>query len=394
MPVHGITGQPGNGKTALSLEIIKTLAAKAERPIYYSGVEGMKPGLALEIKDPTTWNDLDPGGDPVCNCPAAPQLHAHVLPNGAFWLVDEAWKWFGHLSDAGRQATPKHVLALAEHRHRGIDMLWTFQMPAQIYPFARGLIADHWHVKRLYGSKLIEVFKWSELQEDVKSAGKRDLANRETRTLPAHVFDQYQSATQHTIKARIPWKLLAIPVGLVVCVVAGWLAWKALQPERVAASAHGSKPGVSAASADETPTPATATKSATPAAPRTAAEWAKLLTPVLPGMPFTAPAYADRPIVSVPRTVCVIGGHTMDLLSSTCRCITEQGTAPIEHISDALCRTIALKGVYDPTRAPIEASPPPTWAAPAVEAAAPGGGIAVGSPYTIGTPNMGKVQGQ
>lgn len=100
MPIDLYTGQPGNGKTALMVERLIAEAKKAERPIFAAGIEGLKPGLAEVLDDPRGWNAKDSSGE-------------FIVPNGSLIFVDEAWKWFGHLHDASRQATPKHVLDLA-----------------------------------------------------------------------------------------------------------------------------------------------------------------------------------------------------------------------------------------------------------------------------------------
>src|SRR5690606_14116981 len=116
------------------------------------------------------------------------------------------------------------VLDLAEHRHRGLDFVWTTQQPNQLYPFVRGLIGSHAHVVRRFGTKMIDVFKWGELNEDVKSSSKRDLAQRTTRLLPSQAFGAYKSAEVHTIKPRIPMKVLALPALALGAIIAGYLA--------------------------------------------------------------------------------------------------------------------------------------------------------------------------
>ena len=218
MPIECYSGLPGHGKTSLMIErLLKEAGKKNPRPLWVAGVDGLKPGLANVLADPTQWNAVKPGE--TCTCHQyenSEPCNAHVVPNGSLIFVDEAWKWFGHLQNAQRQATPGHVLQLAEHRHRGIDFVWTFQAPAQIYPFARSMVADHNHVVRRFGSKIIDVFTWAELQDDVKSNSKREIAQRKTRAIPSGVVhDAYKFAGEHTIKRKIPWKVMALPVVLV-----------------------------------------------------------------------------------------------------------------------------------------------------------------------------------
>ena len=352
MPIKSYSGKPGNGKTALMMERLIAESTKGERPIFQSGIDGITPGLAVEIKDPRTWNDLDPSGPPECTCDKAPEPHCHVLRNGALWFVDEAWKWFGHLHDASRQATPLHVLALAEHRHRGIDMVWTFQGPNQIYPFARPLMDEHHHTVRRFGTPIIDVYKWEELQEDVKSTTRREAALRETRALPKAVFGMYKSADAHTIKARIPKRVLVLPLLVLGAGFAIWIAYSTLKPSAFASSLNGEGPnaGLPASgrllktdSRDEEKPPITA------------AEYARKHLPRFAAMPWTAPIYDDREVTADPLLICMIAGAGEDAngerREESCRCVTEQNT-PYD-IADGECRRLARQGpVYNPYRKP------------------------------------------
>jgi zona occludens toxin (predicted ATPase) len=233
MPIHLYTGQPGNGKTALMVEHLIQEASKAERPIVAAGIDGLAEGLALELKDPRQWNAIDPDAEAVCNCSASDRPHGHVIPDGSLIFVDEAWKWFGHLQDATRQKTPDHVLQLAEHRHRGIDFVWTTQMPNQIFPFVRGLGGAHTHVLRRFGTHMIDTYRWEEWVDDVKSITRRENSQKVTRRLPSQVFEKYKSATLHTIKRRILLKVMVLPLALLVAVGCGWYAYSYFKPDAI-----------------------------------------------------------------------------------------------------------------------------------------------------------------
>lgn len=329
MPIELYTGKPGNGKTALMVERLVVEAAKAERPIFAAGVAGLEPGLAAVLDDPKRWAEC---------------------PDGSLIFVDEAWKWFGHLHDASRQATPPHVLQLAEHRHRGIDFIWTSQGPNQLYPFARPLIADHYHVVRRFNTSVIDVFKWEELQDDVKSSAKRDLAQRKTRTLPSAVFGKYKSAEIHTIKARIPFKLIMLPFLLLIAAGLAYFAYRWLKPENVAARTGGTAAAalVSPGQGGVTGTPAaTEKKWSTPT------DYAKEHLPRFDVLPWSAPVYDGRSVTADPQIYCMSsmpgedgqGVHT-DL---SCTCLTDQGTR--YELDDWSCRTIARQGpAYNPYR--------------------------------------------
>ncbi|WP_423163836.1 zonular occludens toxin domain-containing protein [Stenotrophomonas maltophilia] len=362
MPIELFTGQPGNGKTALMMERLVAEAKAASRPIFAAGINGLSPGLATVLDDPTRWNEIDPTVEGSCVCgieftldgtPIPRPPHAHTLvPDGSLIFVDEAWKYFGHLHNATNQKTPKHVLALSEHRHRGIDFVWTTQQPNQLYPFIRGLIGSHAHVVRRFGTKMIDVYRWGELNEEIKSSAKRDLAQRTTRLLPSQIYGQYKSAEVHTIKARIPLKVMLLPVLVVVVAVAAYLAYTSLTSPGLTGSKG--KEGTQSALADAAPSPSRRA-GAGEDAPRwpTAAAYAKDHLPRISTMPWTAPVFDDRQARSDPQLICMSSMEGLDAQGvrqeASCRCLTEQGTA--YELSQPECRTLARNGpVYNPYR--------------------------------------------
>lgn len=339
MPIELFTGQPGNGKTALMMERLVAEAKAANRPIFAVGIDGLDPGLATVLDDARSWNDKDGDGN-------------YIIPDGSLIFVDEAWKWFGHLHDATRQQTPRHVLELAEHRHRGLDFVWTTQQPNQLYPFVRGLIGAHSHVVRRFGTKMLDVYRWGELNEEIKSLAKRDMAQRTTRLLPSQVFGQYKSAEVHTIKARIPLRVLLLPALIVIGAVFAYLAYRSLVSPAVTGGAG--KEGTQSALADAAPSPpgGGSRKEDAPRWP-TAAAYAKDHLPRISTMPWTAPVFDDRQARSDPQLVCMSSMEGLDAQGvrqeASCRCLTEQGTA--YELSQPECRTLARNGpVYNPYR--------------------------------------------
>lgn len=327
MPIKSYTGLPGHGKTSLMVEELLREAKKAQRPLWAAGIDGLQPGIASILKDPRDWNAVKPGE--TCTCHVTEDSSAcesHVIPNGSLIFVDEAWKWFGHLQNATRQSTPDHVLQLAEHRHRGIDFVWTYQQPCQIYPFARGLCAEHYHVVRRFGTQFIEVFKWQELNEEVKSQAKRESAQRVTRTLPEDSWKAFKSAEVHTIKRRIPFRVLALPALAVAAVVLGWFAYGMLKPSAMAASIVGSEAGTAPAGPARS-THANGSEKDKP--PLTAAEYARRHLPRFPTMPHTAEIFDERGITADPQLFCMsseAGEGADGYREASVICLTEQGT--------------------------------------------------------------------
>lgn len=352
MPIISYTGLPGHGKTSLMVEHLLREAKKTDdrRDLWAAGIDGLQPGLAELLKDPKQWNAVRPGETCTCHdTENSEACNSHVIPNGSLIFVDEAWKWFGHLHSASRTANPPHVLELAEHRHRGIDFVWTFQQPSQIYPFARGLMGEHYHVVRRFGTRMIDVFKWEELNEDVKSVAKREAAQRTTRAIPTDAHDHYKSAEVHTIKAKIPWKVILLPVMVVAALGLGWLAYDMLRPDNMGDTLGiGSTASGVAAAGD-------AANGSAPAAKvkswETAADYARDHLPRFPGAPWTAPIFDQRGATADPKLYCMSSERGEDgqggVAESSCTCHTEQGTQYL--IPFIECQRFARRGpVYNP----------------------------------------------
>jgi len=322
VPITLLTGKPRNGKTLRMMYLLRQAGRDAKRPVFASGIDGLSPGLAAEIADPRTWNDIDPNGTPECDCDAAPGLHAHVLPNGAIWFVDEVWKWFGHLHNAGRQATPGHVLALAEHGHRGIDMVWTTQDPAQVYPFARKLIQEHTHCVRIMGAQACTLHQWPELNEDVDSKAQRGHAVSTPWPYPKDLYGLYKSASEHTVKFKLD-RRIPILAGMVLAIAGlfyGALAY--MRPD-------GDPPASDVSAASDAPAGASTRSTPAPDAPASAFEYAQKHIPRFPTMPETAPVYDHREVVSAPEVYCMASeaGEAADgWREASVTCLTEQGT--------------------------------------------------------------------
>lgn len=375
MAIHLITGIPGHGKTATLVKLLREAAEREQakaargepaRPIYACGIDGLQPGLAEPLEDPTKWRDV---------------------PEGSIIFVDEAWKWFGHLHDASRRAAPPHVMDLAEHRHYGIDFYWTSQGPGQIYPFARPLIGPHWHCVRKFGTLAMDLYKWGELVEDVKAQGMRDRAEKDTTLIPKSSFGLYKSASLHTYKPALPWKVWLIPACIVGFILAAWFAYRTLSPSAMAATLTGEAAGGEAAAAAPQGLPAE-TAGERRRKPLTPEEWLHRVTPRFPGMHESMPVFDEREVAAVPRRFCVISGEPD---KQVCNCYTEQVT-PLRDVPPGVCVQVARWGEYDPFRAPPEEQRRRESDDLAQrDRKAPAGSQA--SPSEVGSPHQGEVWG-
>lgn len=335
MPITVITGTPGAGKTLLALELFfaelgidatseDTLRASlrnAKRPHAIIGVEGLKPGLFNELESAMEWDDLD---------------------DGTLVLVDEAWKWWGkHLTHI---RTDERYLRLAEHRHRGFDFIVTTQAPAQLQDHVRSLAGTHHHVMRKFGTSHTMRYEWAMLQESPNSPSIRKSAIEKHWSQPwKKIGWVYQSATQHTIKRKIPLKIIAIPALLLAVVALGFTGFKSM-----ASIGDDVVPGARAAAGEH----ASGSNGLSQGDKVMSTEdWLLRFSPRVAHMPSSAPAYDDRPVVAEPTIACMIGE------SVGCICKTEQGTD--WELPAATCKRVVLGGgIYDPFKRPGEATRP------------------------------------
>lgn len=338
MPIKVITGTPGAGKTLSALEevckavgvnprdyrtadeLIEALRNRQDtRPVFVSNVEGLKPGIFEPLPDPLNWQDC---------------------PDGSLILVDEVWQFLGsHLTEAKKD---ERVLALAKHRHRGFDFVFTCQQPSQLSSFVRGLVGDHVHVSRKFGTNITERFHWPAMCEEPNSLQQRKRGSGGIPwTYPPSVFGLYQSATLHTVKRKLPLRVLALPV--LALAALGAIGFGAM---KVKAFVGGDAAPVPAAQRSEQPA-AAAQSPGQPPRTATPEEWIAKHVPRVPGMPWSAPIYDNRPPVAEPRLLCYISFK--DTSAGRCRCVTERGSR--YEVDDATCRHVAEFGEpYNPYR--------------------------------------------
>lgn len=355
MSITLYTGLPGSFKTSHLVRDLLHAVKTSGRPVYACGIDGLDPALGVHPFEADQWNDPLHDGDCACTCTASDRVHRHVIPDGSILFIDEAWKWFGHLSAPSRGATPQHVLQLAEHRHRGIDMVWTAQSPVQIYPFARGLIDRHIHLVRRFGTNFVDAFEWPQLCESI-SARSLSQAIRSTRAAPTDGHQHYKSASIHTIKRRIPLRVIAIPLLFAAALFLAIVAYRYLH--------NRAQPAVATTSINDAAPPMDASRipsaSEATAGIRTAADYTRMYTPLIAAIPWSAPAYITRPAVSQPTVACMSSTAGLDANGhespGSCHCITDQGTTYA--LDDTTCRSVARNPPYNPQLEPVAPAQP------------------------------------
>jgi zona occludens toxin len=303
MSIRVITGLPGAGKTLRAVDAIRKALA-AGRNVYCDGIDGLQP-FGWESCDLNKWEDL---------------------PDGSLVVADEAQKrWPTRRSGE----PPAHIAALSEHRHRGFDFILLTQHPTMLDSYVRKLVDTHEHLVRQFKSKVARVYAWQECYDDPQSLATRQRSESSLWKYPPECFPLYKSATLHTVQAKIPKRLLAIPVLLAIAAVLVFFGVRAVR-------SMASKPDVPAAVVDAHSSASVPFKSAE--------DYVAKFTPRVQGMPWSSPAFDDRKVKSEPEIYCV------SIEFQSCRCYSEQIT-PIE-VNQTACREIARHGVYNPFRDP------------------------------------------
>jgi hypothetical protein len=310
MPLALISGLPGHGKTLRALWLVEELRKKTNRPVYQFGI----PGLTLpwqELEDPKKWDSV---------------------PDGSIVVIDEAWEHFPKRGPGSN--VPRHVEQLAKHRHRGIDLFLISQKAKdQLDHFVRGLIDEHHHVSRIFGTESATVLTWLGGLGDPDDYHSRKKAQSAVWAYPKEVFAWYKSAELHTIKRKLPWKKIALMgAGVLAIPALAYLAWSSLtgSVDRVA---------------DSTGTASETYKEV--ATPRKASITAEDFVPAVAGQPFSAPFYSSS--VDVSEAPIVAGCGVLKIGATvTCRCNDQQGNqVPLEHRH---CLSIFQAGQFQPGR--------------------------------------------
>ena len=312
-PITLITATPGGGKTALAVKIMAE-AVKQGRPLFMQGIPDLKlPYIPLPGIDEWTETRVDPED------PDQRSLPYFTFPENALIVIDEAQRIFRVRVPGSR--VPDHVAAFETVRHTGVTFLLITQSPAFLDTHIRKLVGQHIHLRDV-GMLGRWWYEWPEVgnPESFRSA-----PIKKKWKLPKSSFALYKSASLH-IKRNytVPPALMIIAA----CVVLGaFLAYRIygslhgkFQPEAVAAAkaaeqGEGSKVAGASASAAQL-MPAGPSPSSNDASEILAA-----FTPVVPGRPETAPAYAAlRQVKVMPRIVGVA------CMGQRCGAYTQQGT--------------------------------------------------------------------
>ena len=124
----------------------------------------------------------------------------------SFVIIDEVHKVFPTRS--GKDKVPPFIVEFAEHRHKGLDFLVTSPNILMIDVFFRRLVDVHFHFIRQFGRASSSVFRFDGCEDAADKKQGRVGAVKEVRSMDPAVFPLYKSAEVHTIKRKIPKKVI------------------------------------------------------------------------------------------------------------------------------------------------------------------------------------------
>lgn len=301
--IYLITGLPGSGKSLYTLKTVKDRAEKENRPVFYHGI----PELTLN------WNLLD-NPESWTEC-----------PKGSIIVIDECQSTFRPRS-AG-STVPKHVSQLEVHRHAGHDLYLITQHPMLIDSNLRRLTNYHYHVERFFGFAKSKIHEFHKIRDNVDKSTKNSI---ETHFVyPKEVYSWYKSADLHTVKKRIPMRLVLmvlLPIILITVIYYGLQSVKSFDEKPVQPIPNSVTEGIITA-------PHTTTKE------KPELTYIQAHTPEMLDFPHTAPVY--KKVVQAEYAPYPAACVTM---GKVCKCYTQQGTKL--QTSEAVCKQIVENGFF------------------------------------------------
>lgn len=235
MAITLITGQPRNGKSQRAIAEImdnfikendkREKQGKPRRKIYVD-IDGVNaPDTITKLPDCITVFEKDKiwfgeHDDPAAQPPFV-DLDYFFPEYGSVFFFDESHKRFWVKDASGSLSRDPTTISLNEHGHAGHDIFLLTQFPQYIHTHIRGLIQEHWHVKRVMNLKKAKVYKWNEFYLNPRAeAAFQNAYEVENFKFKKKYENAYKSASAHApIKFNFPKKLILPLLALAVLVV-------------------------------------------------------------------------------------------------------------------------------------------------------------------------------
>jgi zona occludens toxin len=305
MPILLLTGLPGNGKSYLAVGHLKDYFNVEGRQIFHNGIPGLK--LPWTECDPKKWMEL---------------------PDNSIVVIDEAQDTF-RVPKMGSER-PYFVTQLEVHRHRGFDFVLMTQDANLIDSHVRRLCQPHVHVERVFGFQRCKVFEWQTVQTTIDYHARKAAQVKQMKFLP-EVYNNYKSATHHTIKRRVPaklWWLIVAVVALLGVAYKTFTDFRGMASGEAAAKAQGKDPKKA------TPPTAGVQPYNGKISFKNTNEYIASYEPRIRDLLYTAPRYDE---LTAPKQVPQVVACHADLTARmpACTCLTQQGS--IADVSRAFC---------------------------------------------------------
>jgi hypothetical protein len=104
---------------------------------------------------------------------------------------------------------PKFIQQYETHRHKGFDFYFITQGPRLLDRHLMDLVGFHIHLYRPFGMKRSVIYEWNAVNLQPNPSQTKNTAIKKTFVFPKRIFKLYKSATVHTVKLRLPWKVIA-----------------------------------------------------------------------------------------------------------------------------------------------------------------------------------------
>lgn len=309
MPIELVTGLPGAGKTLLTIARYKAISEKEGRPIFQAGINELK--LPWQAWEPEKWRDL---------------------PSGAIFIIDECQTFF---PVRGRDRPAEWIEELAKHRHRGVDFVLITQNPMLLDSFVRRLCDRHWHIMRAFGTHGVVMHEFTTgVRDNVAQSRAGSIEHR--MRYPREVFDLYKSAELHTVKRRIPARVLLLVATPFVLAIAVWIAVLRIKPDAIAERASG---GQLAAPSGAPGQAGQGGQGQSGVQRMTRDEFLQVYAPRIAGLEYTAPVYDEvtKPVHAPFPAACVA-------TAARCKCYSQQGT--FLQVPEPMCRDFVRGGFF------------------------------------------------
>lgn len=236
MSIDLITGQPRNGKSQVAVGkiIIEKLIKENDKrekegkprlPIY-TDIDGINaPETKIKLKDCVTVFEREKiwfGEHDDPNCPS----DYWQPPYGSSFLFDECHKLKWVEDSSGSLSKNPTTKSLNEHGHAGHRIWLITQFPQYVHTHIRGLVQEHWHVKRIIGLRKAYIYKWDEFILNPRAeVNLKNVYERETFSFKKKYELAYKSASSHAkIAIKIP-KVAYFFAAAVICIF-GFVIYK------------------------------------------------------------------------------------------------------------------------------------------------------------------------